>query len=38
LLYNRRLVLVQRLALDWLWRPNGLMCNKTWKQIEKIKN
>jgi ankyrin repeat protein len=38
LVYRKRLILVQRLVLDWLWRPNGYYCNKNWKEIEKIKN
>jgi hypothetical protein len=38
LLDRKRIILVQRLVLDRLWRPNGFMCKKNWEEIEKIKN
>jgi ankyrin repeat protein len=36
LLSRKRLVCVQRLSLDWLWRPNGCMCRRNWQKIKEL--
>jgi hypothetical protein len=36
LIYRRRLIKIQRLVLDILWRPNGYFCKKGFQTIKNL--